>query len=872
MSSFLVECRNKTETDSKPGDWTTTIQDKIFLEDGDSIIMNKAFIDTNQTQTSQLVIGPEGETLTLEHIHYQFNNDLAHGYRCGEGSTWVYKHEQVVGDADFTKPPDSLPGMLGDWAIGNQAQVDSWGNPTGTTFGGVTPNEPKTSTDQTQGACSPGSFYSDGNMYIDCDMAPGKPTSDIGTLEPFYLFQKYTADAVPGGQVIIQYPSVVDSPPGSGQYPAKLYQYPIPAGTKIIRIPASFNYHIFPDRLPGDYVQIYIRGPDGAQGFLMENQTIDGVTTYSKLNTVQNLTLDPSFYNGLVYTPAQLNFPYGSVWSVISPNGGTNVYEPHVYTTQLFIPGGNYDPSYLAQFITDGLAKIGPDPTLGNLTNNNFLVNIPTDSTQTWVNCVSTKDHWNDFTRTPSSNALDFRYRYGKVGNPSPIPSAAFLKEKKITAGDFAGIYAEWQAGVLGYWNMGNLTADGDGVPGVDNYQGIAVGFTGPEMTNGSLSGTNQVSLKFNTETNNFYWEYLHMPFYDSGNEVAGYANVYNSPEWGSLYGQEGPPNGYPAPSAGVPFVSTSSMTRSNQRITTIGATGGILFSGLSSRKGPINGSGEQTTFWTDKMGFETDPTKESCILVSWHHETNKPPGEAAFPPFSVIGDRPMVQKAVFNTNASMPDGVPVSGRHYTEGYLGLASTTIVKDMPTYDTLGWFVAGQIPPAQSEPWSKGVGARGCATLPVPLARSLTETSGKTIVIDANDGVVSKTSSLAFGYYLIEVESNFQNNFLTPDSNRRSTMAICSRYYERATYTSATESDSIVYTHRGAPALLSSFSCRILDSDKNIALNLGEDNTVFLQVVKAPKNLEYLPGQNPFDQQKAIQSSENKNKNEVMPRRA
>ncbi len=99
-----------------------------------------------------------------------------------------------------------------------------------------------------------------------------------------------------------------------------------------------------------------------------------------------------------------------------------------------------------------------------------------------------------------------------------------------------------------------------------------------------------------------------------------------------------------------------------------------------------------------------------------------------------------------------------------------------------------------------------------------------------------------------------------------------MAICSRYYERATYTSATESDSIVYTHRGAPALLSSFSCRILDSDKNIALNLGEDNTVFLQVVKAPKNLEYLPGQNPFDQQKAIQSSENKNKNEVMPRRA
>ena len=84
MTSYLIECRNKTEVDSSPGDWSTTIQDKIFLEDGDTIVMNKAFIDTNQTATTQLVVGPEGETLTLEHIHYQFNNDLAHGYRCGE--------------------------------------------------------------------------------------------------------------------------------------------------------------------------------------------------------------------------------------------------------------------------------------------------------------------------------------------------------------------------------------------------------------------------------------------------------------------------------------------------------------------------------------------------------------------------------------------------------------------------------------------------------------------------------------------------------------------------------------------------------------------------------------------------------------------
>jgi len=68
------------------------------------------------------------------------------------------------------------------------------------------------------------------------------------------------------------------------------------------------------------------------------------------------------------------------------------------------------------------------------------------------------------------------------------------------------------------------------------------------------------------------------------------------------------------------------------------------------------------------------------------------------------------------------------------------------------------------------------------------------------------------------------------------------AIVGRYYEINSYTSGTQGDSLLYTHIGQPMFLESFKCRILDSDQNLASNLGPDNTIFLQVVKNPKNME------------------------------
>ncbi len=105
---------------------------------------------------------------------------------------------------------------------------------------------------------------------------------------------------------------------------------------------------------------------------------------------------------------------------------------------------------------------------------------------------------------------------------------------------------------------------------------------------------------------------------------------------------------------------------------------------------------------------------------------------------------------------------------------------------------------------------------------------------TRAIDAGNSVLDNENS--FGYYVVEVSSNFKNNFYTPDNNYRNIQSIVSRYYELNSYTSGTANGSLIYTHKGDSQLLESFRCRILDSDKNLATNIGDDNTIHLAIVR------------------------------------
>lgn len=96
-----------------------------------------------------------------------------------------------------------------------------------------------------------------------------------------------------------------------------------------------------------------------------------------------------------------------------------------------------------------------------------------------------------------------------------------------------------------------------------------------------------------------------------------------------------------------------------------------------------------------------------------------------------------------------------------------------------------------------------------------------------------------------YYLVEIESKFKNNVYTSDNgNMKNVMAIANTYFNSNNYTSSSSADSIIYTHSGESQILQSFGIRILDSTKKLAQDLGPDNAIFIEIVRAVKMTQQL----------------------------
>lgn len=102
--------------------------------------------------------------------------------------------------------------------------------------------------------------------------------------------------------------------------------------------------------------------------------------------------------------------------------------------------------------------------------------------------------------------------------------------------------------------------------------------------------------------------------------------------------------------------------------------------------------------------------------------------------------------------------------------------------------------------------------------------------------------SRTSS---GYFLIEMVAGFNNTMIGSEKTDKNIHSIVNRYFNKGSYTSGTASDSMIYQHHGAPLILSSLRTRILLPDRTIPTGLGTDNTIFIQIVKAPKQPQPIP---------------------------
>ena len=245
-------------------------------------------------------------------------------------------------------------------------------------------------------------------------------------------------------------------------------------------------------------------------------------------------------------------------------------------------------------------------------------------------------------------------------------------------------------------------------------------------------------------------------------------------------------------------FVSANNTRPASGQISLINRYGGVLFTNFTAVREDTN---EPSNFWTDILGFELDRKKENCILVSYSSELN--------------ADTPTLATQVFKP---VFDPQPKLGVNFTAGFSGL-DTAVSK-------------GDLGKADAFPFIPVIGND---TNP---AGFLLSTVNKTNEIEAGENILSSTQDSGFGYYLIEVGSNFQTNFINENQTKKNVMGIVSKYYVKDSYTSAGEEASIIYTHSGADVLLSSFDIRVLDSDRRLALGLGNDNTIILQIIKAP----------------------------------
>ena len=309
--------------------------------------------------------------------------------------------------------------------------------------------------------------------------------------------------------------------------------------------------------------------------------------------------------------------------------------------------------------------------------------------------------------------------------------------------------------------------------------------------------GTNQVALGFDKNTQQFFFEYLHMPIFSGKNEVVGY--IGENPNF-----PNGPDNTNPPDPAKQGKVDLKAVTKNS----------GILLTNLEAFR-TVDGVATSDTFdfWSGQLGFDLDKFKRdangritteinnNCCLV-----TTRQIQAATGKKLQVCGEPAMLPVST----TPLVDGINMAG-----GFFGLynavdATKQLFMNFSPIET--------------------------STFPASFkAAEITDTNP----IYSVDSILSLTSKTTFGYFLVEINSHFQNTLVTTDNTKDNVVGIVSRYYEADSFTSGGSEASVIYTHKGQPTLLSSFKCKILDPEKALAKNIGPDNTIFLEIVKNPQ---------------------------------
>ena len=205
---------------------------------------------------------------------------------------------------------------------------------------------------------------------------------------------------------------------------------------------------------------------------------------------------------------------------------------------------------------------------------------------------------------------------------------------------------------------------------------------------------------------------------------------------------------------------------------------GGIYFNSLVAK----NSKGVHIDFWSGMLGFDLDAL---CVGVK-----------------SVGSNKYGLTGMISLLSSPLEVGVNIS-----TGYFGLDAGVI------RGASSWYARQSVPNTQ---------AGLCST-----------------INSTNAIYASKTLDLLlnkFSHYILQTDLGFSNNTYIGAQFYRNINAVISKYYAYGSYAFAESDASIQYIHQGSPIQLKSVHVRLLKSDKKVDINLGEDNTIILQIIK------------------------------------
>ena len=462
---------------------------------------------------------------------------------------------------------------------------------------------------------------------------------------------------------------------------------------------------------------------------------------------------DNPFTAGGKFVPEGMEQLFIIIPNSIQNNGVVTVgildqYKPVVASKSIFIPAGNYDPEELCQEMN---RKLNETTGIGGLYD-------------------------------PDANPEN---QQNPVGDNNLLVEVGGLADKNTDINNFVRLVQ----------NSGSAQTEDLNLYGFHYNRDSGQANSQPGL---NYIGTNQIALGFDKDTQQFFFEYAHMPIYSSKNEAVGYIGL--TPNF-----PNGPDNTNPPDPAKQDKVELKSITKNS----------GILFTNLEAFLSDEFGNATTDTFdfWRGQLGFDLDKFKkdangritstinDNCILV-----TTRQIQPIAGKKLQINGEPAMLPM----TTTPLVDGINMAG-----GFFGLYNAVDA----TKSNFN----------QPQPITT-------ATFPHNfLPAEITDTDP----IYSNNSILSLNTKTTFGYFLVEINSHFQNTLITTDNTKDNVVGIVSRYYEADSFTSGGSESSVIYTHKGQPQLLSSFKCKILDPEKKTAKNIGPDNTIFLEVIKNPK---------------------------------